>query len=133
MAGTTDNFLSWDSSMLYILAHILAYSFWFQVSGQPLPGWVSTMATYVQLAASACNPFIYGIFRREFRVAFRKQYGRLLAKLGLTQRRFEPQHRSTGLHSVTTLRPLAFVRDSTSPLAGDKLNSNSSSSDLSTE
>ncbi|XP_067942808.1 D(1) dopamine receptor-like [Watersipora subatra] len=45
-------------------------------------GWINTLATFVQLTASACNPFIYGIFRTEFRKAFKSQYSKLIDKLG---------------------------------------------------
>ena len=47
-----------------------------------MPGWVNTVATFVQLAASASNPFIYGIFRTEFRKAFLRQLNKLLHKFG---------------------------------------------------
>lgn len=39
-----------------------------------VPCWVNTLATVVQLLASACNPLIYGIFRKEYRKAFKIQY-----------------------------------------------------------
>lgn len=45
-------------------------------------GWINTLATFVQLAASATNPFIYGIFRSEFRKAFKAQYRKLVYRLG---------------------------------------------------
>jgi len=48
----------------------------------PVSGWVNTLATFVQLAASACNPFIYGIFRSEFRKAFKAQYMKVLHQMG---------------------------------------------------
>ena len=47
-----------------------------------MPGWVNTVATFVQLAASSSNPFIYGIFRTEFRKAFIRQLNKLLHKFG---------------------------------------------------
>ncbi|XP_067938801.1 D(1) dopamine receptor-like [Watersipora subatra] len=41
-----------------------------------IPCWVNTFATIVQLLASACNPLIYGIFRKEYRKAFKIQYNK---------------------------------------------------------
>ena len=41
-------------------------------STDALPCWVNFVATYMQYIASATNPFIYGIFRQDFRKAFSK-------------------------------------------------------------
>ncbi|XP_013406629.1 5-hydroxytryptamine receptor 4 [Lingula anatina] len=38
-----------------------------------VPGWLNAFSTWVQFLSSASNPFIYGIFRKDFRMAFRRQ------------------------------------------------------------
>lgn len=42
---------------------------------------MNTFATVIQLLASACNPLIYGIFRKEYRKAFKIQYNKACHRL----------------------------------------------------
>jgi hypothetical protein len=49
------------------------------VTGNPklVPGYIITISTLLQYSASATNPFIYGIFRRDFRLGFKRQLQKL--------------------------------------------------------
>ena len=46
-----------------------------------IPCWVNTLATVIQLSASAFNPLIYGIFRKEYRKAFKIQYNKVCHRM----------------------------------------------------
>lgn len=69
---TTQDFLSTWKNNSFLFSQVLKGF---------VPCWVNTLATIVQLFASACNPFIYGIFRKEFRKAFKSQYNKLCHKV----------------------------------------------------
>ena len=91
---------------LYKLSKLYTCLQIFQVLEGPVPAWVNTLATFVQLAASASNPFIYGIFRNEFRRAFREQYRKLLHRMRCS---YKPQQwRKKESNSAVTV--LAYNR-----------------------
>lgn len=65
-----------------ILAYTSTYFlFALQVLNGYVPCWVNTLATFVQVLASAFNPLIYGIFRKEYRKAFKYQYYKLCNRM----------------------------------------------------
>lgn len=51
-----------------------------------VPGYVTLFATYVQYMSSAVNPFVYGIFRRDFRKAYGLIWRRISNSLPMTSR-----------------------------------------------
>lgn len=58
------------------ISHVLL-----QVLKNYIPCWVNTLATVIQLLSSACNPLIYGIFRKEYRKAFKIQYNKICHRM----------------------------------------------------
>ena len=66
-------------------------------SSDVVPVWLNFVATYVQYLASATNPFIYGIFRQDFRRAF--------ARL-LCSSRILPFNNSNSFNSVNSTHKL---------------------------
>lgn len=51
------------------------------VSTNYIPGYVNLASSYLEYFASVANPFIYGIFRRDFRFAYRRVLHHLSCKL----------------------------------------------------
>jgi hypothetical protein len=48
-----------------------------------IPTFVTTITSLLQLAASICNPFIYGLFRKDFRDAYAKLWKKFKQQLNL--------------------------------------------------
>ncbi|XP_072025625.1 beta-4C adrenergic receptor-like [Amphiura filiformis] len=78
------------------------------ISSDAIHNWINVMATYMQYLASATNPFIYGIFRSDFRTAFLK----ILSK---TRRNSNQVHHANETNNKGTKTGIVCYKDDQVP------------------